>query len=150
MNREAIFLTSLVIVIIVSITLITGASVLTRSTFGDAHIPAGTWITWAGIIALPVAILTGNKSLSSPKSRIEKSFSQILKALILTGVLWVPICYLLAGNMSFSFSEKPHFQGGQTAMKIFWYFNYAMVGLPLVVLLLHVIRSFFMKQQKTD
>lgn len=143
MNRKLIFLVSLAIVIVVSILLITGASVLTESTFGDAHIPAGTWMTWAGIIALPTAILKGNNSLSSPSSRIEKSLSYILKVLILIGIFWVPICYLLAGNMSFSFTEKAEFRGGQTAMRIFWYFNYAMAGLPVAVFLVYKIRMLF-------
>ncbi len=148
-RRKTVLVASLIVVIAASVALVTGASILTRPTFGSAQIPAGTWITWIGFIALHMAILTGSRRLYTPESNTDRNFSYVIKAFLILAILWVPICYLLAGNMSFSFSEKVQFQGGQTAMKIFWYFNYALAGLPLGVLLIHLIRSFFIARNNT-
>ena len=61
--------------------------------------------------------------------------SVFLKIMILLGILWVPISYLLAGNLSFSFSEKETFQGGQDAMRWFWRLSYGIgVGTILIII----------------
>lgn len=146
MNRRVVlFLGSLLITVTVSFLLITGSKILNASTMGDARIPAGTWITWLGMISLPVAILSGNKGLYTPGSKTNRFFSLALKVLISLAIMWVPICYLLSGNLSFTFSEKSEFQGGQTAMRIFWYFSYMLVGLPLLLLILYKVRSILVR-----
>jgi hypothetical protein len=55
----------------------------------------------------------------------------------------VPVSYLLAGNLSFSFSEKATFQGGQAAMRWFWRYSYGLAVLPLTVLLLDGLTRLF-------
>jgi hypothetical protein len=64
-----------------------------------------------------------------------RRLSLVLKVAIGLAVLWVPISFALAGNISFNFSTKPGFQGGQEAMRIFWGYTYGIaIGafLPLV------------------
>ena len=71
--------------------------------------------------------------------------SAVLKVIILFGLFWIPISYLLAGNLSFTFSEKEGFQGGQSAMNCFWFFNYGIGVGTMFILLAHVTQSVFLK-----
>lgn len=75
--------------------------------------------------------------------RMEKYFSRAFKTLLVLSFLWVPVCYLLAGNLSFTFGNKAGIQGGQTAMKMFWFFTYGIVGLPIVLLAFYGILKIF-------
>lgn len=59
----------------------------------------------------------------------------LIRMVIVLGILWVPIAYLLAGNLSFSFSEKESFQGSQEAMKWFWHLSYG-IGIGAVTVLI--------------
>lgn len=130
------FFASLTILITVAIILITGSFILTEPLFNGSTIPMGTPLTWLGIMSLPLAIYFGNERFRNP-TEIYKLLSGILKFSLTTAVLWVPICYLLAGNLSFSFSEKSGFRGGQIAMKCFWGYSYGVVILPLLLLIVH-------------
>jgi len=69
----------------------------------------------------------------------------VLKAIILLAILWVPISYLLAGNIAFTFTESITFQGGQQAMKLFWYFIYFLSLGPLFIVSIYGIFKFFKK-----
>jgi len=145
--RKPIFFISLSIILVVAYLLITGSSVLVYPILRNSNLPAGTFITWMGIIALPLSILYGIKKLRQPASQTERYFSLALKMLLLLAILWVAVSYLLAGNLSFSFGNKAGFQGGQTAMKIFWYFTYGIVGLPIVLLIFYGISKLFRKKE---
>jgi len=147
MNKtKLIFFISLLISIAVTFLLITGSNFLLIVLLEDPYLPSGTLITWAGLIAMPMAVFTGNKKLRNPSSLREQVFSNLLKAFILLSILWLPVSYFLAGNLSFTFSEKAVFQGGQLAMKIFWWYSYAVAAIPIALLILHyVIRT--MKQK---
>ncbi len=134
MNTRNIYFFSALIVTITSIALlVTGSSVLTISLNRDGTIPLGTFITWAGMIALPLAIYWGIEELRRPSNRVNLILSRLLMVIIILGILWVPISYLLAGNISFSFSEKESFQGGQDAMRWFWRISY---GIPIGAILI--------------
>jgi len=130
------FFASLTIFIIVAILLITGSFVLTEPLYNGSTIPMGTPLTWLGIISLPLAIFFGVERFRKP-TKIYELLSQILKFSLTLAVLWVPISYLLAGNLSFSFSEKSGFQGGQFAMKWFWGYSYTVAILPITLLIIH-------------
>lgn len=130
------FFASLIIFITVTILLLTGSFVLTEPLYNGSTIPMGTPLTWLGIMSLPLAIYFGVERFRNP-TRTHKLLSRILKFSLTLAVLWVPICYLLAGNLSFSFSEKSGFQGGQLAMKMFWGYSYGVVILPLLLLIFH-------------
>ncbi|MDH3697928.1 MAG: hypothetical protein OEQ81_04635 [Flavobacteriaceae bacterium] len=144
-NRKLFLLGSLVIFIVALTLLFTGSPILDRSLSTTSNVPWGTWITWLGMIALPFSIYWSSKGLREPDTRLRKLLSNILKIIIILALLWAPICYLLAGNIAFNFSEVEGFQGGQTAMKWFWRYSY---GIPIVtigVLLLYWVSHFIKK-----
>ena len=68
--------------------------------------------------------------------------------IIVLGILWVPISYLLAGNFSFTFSEKETFQGGQAAMRWFWRLSYG-IGIGALLTLIVFWISLLFKKKKT-
>lgn len=116
--------------------LITGSPILTKALSEKPYLPWGTLITWAGLFSLPMSMLLGFRKLYAPDSNWSRYLSCAIKGSIVLAALWVPVSYLLAGNLSFSFSEKVGFQGGQAAMRIFWIYCAAMVIVPLVILFL--------------
>ncbi|MBT8223522.1 MAG: hypothetical protein KJN96_10180 [Eudoraea sp.] len=141
------FMISLIVFIGTGFLLLTGSSVLTISLSRSTNIPLGTFTTWAGIASLPLALYFGIRKLREPTSKKDRFLAYILKILIGLAILWMPICYLLAGNISFSFTEKAEFQGGQLAMQIFWYFSYFVAAGPIILFLIYGITSFFKKKK---
>ena len=135
MNRRKIyFFSALILTSGVIFLLITGSSLLTIALDNKQTIPLGTYITWTGMISLPLTVYWGIKELRKPSRKLNRILSEFLKIIIILGILWVPISYLLTGNLSFSFSEKESFQGGQIAMRWFWYLSYG-IGLGAVAIL---------------
>lgn len=133
MNRRKIYFFSFMIATLFTISLlITGSSLLTIALDDEQTIPLGTFITWSGMISLPLTIYWGVKELRKPSRRLNRILSGFLKIIITLGILWVPISYLLAGNISFTFSERESFQGGQVAMKWFWYLSYG-IGIGAIL-----------------
>lgn len=129
---KPLFFSALLLFLVAAYLLISGHPILVYALSQSPAIPAGTPITWFGMIALPLIFYTGIQRIREPHTKIEQVFALLLKTCIALACLWVPIAYLLAGNLSFSFSEKTSFQGGQNAMRIFWGFTYTIVGAPLV------------------
>lgn len=149
MKRRRILFYSLVIVIIVTTALlISGSPLLVKPLVSDPYIPLGTPITWLGIISLPLSFYLCIEKLRNPIDPITKYLSVILKFFLVLAVLWTPICYMLSGNFSNSFTEKAEFQGGQTAMKWFWRYTYSMVLGPLLILIVFWIFSLLGKLKK--
>lgn len=144
-NRKIWFYISLLVMSITIFLLVTGSSVLTMALDKENTIPLGTFITWIGIISLPMSIFLGIKGLRRPTSSFINMLSNLLKLMLILAFLWLPICYFLAGNISFSFSEKETFQGGQTAMKWFWYFSYGVAIGPILILIIYWFSKFFRK-----
>ena len=138
-KRRIWLLSSLLICIATIILLITGSSLLTTPLDKNDTIPLGTFITWAGLISMPLSIYCGIKKLRKPEIRLYFYLSAVLKVTGILAVFWVPICYLLAGNISFTFTEKETFQGGQLAMKWFWGFTYSIVIVPIVIFIIHLV-----------
>lgn len=130
------------------ILLVTGSSLLTIALDDKKLIPFGTLITWAGMISLPLTIYWGIKELRKPTIKLNKILAGFLKLIIILGILWVPISFLLAGNLSFSFSEKESFQGGQVAMKWFWRLSYG-IGIGAILTISTFWISLLFKKDKT-
>ena len=129
-NRKIWFYGSLITMLIILLLLVTGSDILTISMNDKNTLPLGTLITWVGIISLPVSIYWGSQEFRKPTNLFYKCLSVILLIFFVLAILWVPICYWLAGNFSFTFTEKETFRGGQLAMKWFWRFSYAIpIGL---------------------
>ena len=147
MNKRRIFFyTALTLTLIVIILLVIGSSLLTLALDRDESIPFGTLITWTGMISLPLTIYWGIKELRKPSRELNRILSRFIKIIIILGILWVPISYLLAGNLSFSFSEKETFQGGQDAMKWFWRLSYGIGIGAIFILIVYWISLIFRKK----
>ncbi|NER10782.1 hypothetical protein SAMN06265375_102237 [Muriicola jejuensis] len=106
-------------------------------------IPLGSFITWAGLIALPMSFYWGSVKFRTPEGTLYNVLSTCLKVTIFLALLWLPISYGLAGNMNFNFGQEPSFQGGQTAMKLFWGITYSLVLSSLILFILHIVLCFF-------
>ena len=147
-KRKIYFYSALILTIGVIVLLVIGSSLLTIALNSDETIPFGTIITWTGMISLPLTIYWGIKELRKPSSKLNRILSGFLKFIIVLGILWIPISYLLAGNLSFSFSEKETFQGGQDAMKWFWRLSYG-IGIGAILIISTYWISLFFKKDKT-
>lgn len=146
-NRKIWFVASLLILIAASYLLITGSPLLVRPIVSGSKIPMGTFITGLGFLSLPSAIYLGTKRFHPPVTSMHQNFALLFKILIVLALLWIPVSYLLAGNLSFTFSEKATFQGGQTAMKIFWYNSGGLVVLPIILWMVYGVFSVFKKRK---
>ena len=145
--RRLLIVLSLTVFTVALILLLSGSKWLLISLSDTSNIPLGTFITWMGLISLPAIIFLGISRLYYPKNAVDKLFKKLIILTLIIAVLWVPVSYLLAGNISFTFGEKVSFQGGQTAMKWFWIFTYTIPGLSLFVFLLFGIVSAFRRKE---
>jgi hypothetical protein len=146
MNRSKVwFFAALIVTFSALILLVTGSSLLTMSLDQSNTVPLGNLITWAGMISLPLAIYWGIRDLRHPSGILNNFLSRLLKITLAMAILWVPLSYLLAGNLSFSFSEKETFQGGQSAMKWFWGFSYGIGIAAISTVLIYWISLLFKK-----
>lgn len=133
MNRRKIFLLiSLTVLVVAFILLYTGSGILEAALNNSPYIPVGTLTTWLGMIAFPLAVYWGSKGLRQPATSVRRSLAAIVKFILALAILWAPICYLLAGNWAYNFSEVAGFQGGQEAMRWFWRLSY---GIPIASVL---------------
>ncbi len=146
-NKRLIwFFSALIVTFSTIILLATGSSLLVIAIDDAKSIPLGTFITWSGMIALPLSIYWGVKELRKPSTKLNRILSTFLKIIITLGILWVPISYVLAGNLSFTFSEKATFQGGQIAMKWFWHLCYAIGIGSILTIMVYRISLIFTKK----
>ena len=153
MSNKSSLIISLIVFFFAASCLISGSNILLYALLTEPYLPAGTLITWVGMVALPASLYFGFHFLNKPVSPIEKIFSVCIKISMLVSALWAPISALLSGNLSNSFTGKPQFQGGQLAMKIFWSYSYFVVILPLGILfaigLYSLFKRFFSHSKKT-
>lgn len=150
MKNRIWFYTSMIVSIISLFLLVTGSSLLTLALDTADRIPLGTFITWAGMISLPLTLYWGCRELRNPTTTLNRILAGSLQVIIMLGVLWVPISYLLAGNLSFSFSEKETFRGGQIAMKWFWWLSYGICIGTLFIGIIYLLAIIFRKYIRRD
>ncbi|MFY0602912.1 MAG: hypothetical protein JXQ93_03110 [Flavobacteriaceae bacterium] len=149
MNRRKIYFYCVFTLTISTIILIvTGSSLLTMALGEKKIIPFGTLITGTGMISLPLTIYWGIKELRSPTTKINTILAGFLKIIILLGILWIPLSFLLAGNLTFTFSEKETFQGGQVAMQCFWGLSYG-IGIGAILTLILYWTTLLLAKIKT-
>lgn len=145
-KRKIYFFGALILTSCTTVLLVTGSPVLSIALVNDPSIPFGTLITWSGMISLPLTIYWGIEEMRIPAGKLNKILSGFLKLMIISGILWVPISFLLAGNLSFTFSEKEIFQGGQLAMRWFWRFSYGIVIGTILTLIIFWLSILFNKK----
>jgi hypothetical protein len=149
-SRKIYFYIASIVTLSTIILLATGSSLLTMALDNNKSIPFGTPITWAGMIALPLTLYWGVKELRKPTKNLYQILSVFLKIMITLGILWVPISYLLAGNLSFTFTEKATFQGGQAAMRWFWRLSFGIPAGSILTIIIYWISLLFKRMGNTD
>ncbi len=101
-------------------------------------LPIGNFLLWPTFVALPVIILSSDRRLWQPTNTVERRFRQMLQLGIVLAVLWMVVGYGLSGNWGFNFSgNSTEFRGGPVTSRYYWYYNYTMLGLPLLTGLLY-------------
>ena len=103
------------------------------------YLPLGTLTTWIGMVSLPVSMYCGFRMLRRGQHYVLGILRILLKTSIFLSASWGLISYTLAGNWSYSFGKSSSFSGSDMASNIFWYLNYAIVGLPVAILLSYSI-----------
>ncbi len=130
------FFLSLCLFFLCAFLLVTASPALEYPLGENDTIPLGSFITWAGLIAMPMSIYWGSVKFRTPEGTFYKVLSTCLKVTILLALLWLPISYGLAGNMNFNFGQGSSFRGGQTAMKLFWSLS---KGIPIASIFLFTL-----------
>ena len=134
-NRRYIIFLLLVIFFGVAILLATSSSLLMVPL---GNVPAGTLITWLGLVSLPLLLVLLLRKLHKPENQVLNGFRTALFAILLLAVIWGFVAFALAGNWAFNFSSaSPSFRGSVRAGVYFWNYTYAVAGLPLVFLLVY-------------
>jgi len=124
---------------VVAFLLISGAAILTKAVPFSESIPMGTPISYSGIVALSMALWLSVQNRKRHFDALGRYFHIVAVMSLMLAILWLPVSWLLAGNLSFTFTEKAEFQGGQQAMRLFWIYSGLVVMLPLAVTLLYYI-----------
>ncbi|NNK88592.1 MAG: hypothetical protein HKO90_09940 [Flavobacteriaceae bacterium] len=137
------FLVALTVLISSGVILLTGSSLLTYELINKPRVPAGTLISWLGLIALPSSFFYGITRIRRPQKRFDSIINNGFKGLICLGLLWGLICFVLANNWTNSFSSKVDgFRGSVRAGEVFWMFNYVLVAMPFVLLIILTLERF--------
>lgn len=135
MSRKIIITLSLLTFLVSAYLLMSGSELLVKPLIEKPTLPLGNVITWLGFIAFPVSIWFGLNSLYDPKTRTDRIFRSLAIILVVLGLLWAPISFLLAGNLQNNFGGTGIvFQGSFEAGQIFWWYSYFLAGAPIVLL----------------
>ncbi len=143
--HKTYFLISLCVFLLCSYLLVTASPALEYPLGENDTVPLGSFITWAGLISLPISLYWAVRRFREPKGFVYRSMAVALKIVIVLAFLWVPISYGLAGNMNFNFGQSEIFQGGQTAMSLFWGLS---LGIPLGTIVLFVVHLMIVVWQR--
>lgn len=137
------------VVVICAYFLISGDPILVQPIFSNFDLPWGNYITWIGFIALPFSLLFGFESLRKPSNPSSRVLNKLLRLNILLALLWIPISYLLSGNLKNIFKDTGSFQGSLLASEIFWIYCGILVVLPLLIYtsswILTLLKRFYSK-----
>mgnify|MGYP000107873547 FL=1 len=118
--------------------LVTGSPLLAVPLSERLGLPLGNVITWFGMTALVMLVWFGSRGLREPASRRDRIYRQLWFILLALAVLWPFASYALAGNWSFSFGSREEFRGSSRAADWFFRYSYAVVLLPMLLVLARI------------
>ncbi len=145
MNKRTLLLLISIILFVITLTLlVTGAEILTYPLLEKPYFPFGNLLTALGFVALPCIFFFGRKRFYEPLSKRDRIFARLFKFVIALSALWIPVSYLLAGNLSNSFGNSDSFQGSQAAGEVFWVYSYSLAALPIVLFLVFLATKLFL------
>ncbi len=147
MKRLLLFALSIVVVLIVALIVVFAPQWLLISLSRNSNFPLGTIIIWLGIIAWSTTIYFGIGKFHGHNRSTTVSFYRalLILSIILAG-LWGGVGYYFSNNWAFNFSGSIRsFRGSSEASIYYWYYNYFIVLLPLLVLVSFSIHSLIAK-----
>jgi hypothetical protein len=132
------FAAALVIFLFALALLVTGSPILVAPLSERLGLPFGLVVTWSGMTALVMLIWFGSSGLREPASRRDRIYRRLWFILLALAVLWPFVSYALAGNWSFSFGSREEFRGSSRAADWFFRYSYAVVLLPMLLVLVRI------------
>lgn len=126
----------------------TGSSWLVQPIGGKDGVPLGTVLTWLAFICFPLVFLLSLPALIRPKTRLQAWIRKAFWALFILGVLWGLLSFALAANWSFNFKQQDAFRGSARAGVLFWYFNYLLGIVPIMLLAFLAFEALIHKLRK--
>lgn len=146
MKRTLIFMSSLIVFISTFYLLFIGSNVLTKPLIVAIDMPAGTVISWLGIISFQII----NYLILNKKSKIKaiNFYKIILKGGLLLAFFWGFTGRLLAGNWAFNFSNENVIVGSEKAASIFWSFSFLLFIFPITVIIVYALHSLILFVKK--
>jgi hypothetical protein len=135
-KHKAIFLALVLISVICGILLFSGSQILVYPLLDEPAVPAGTFITWTGLIAWAFAFRMILEKLYEEKG-VKKSMRIFSLIFVVPALWWGIISNALSGNWSFNFSsDTGTFQGSTGAVEIFLYHTLFVVCMPVLTLII--------------
>ncbi len=134
----------LAILLLCSILIISGSSILTKPIVEGGRFPYGNLLSWVALIALSFSIYFGINKIYHPITITNKIFSYAYRFLITLPILWGLVSYYLANNWAFTFKQQKEFRGGSEAAEYFWLYTIVCAVFPLIYLLVYWLVLLFM------
>lgn len=138
------FISSLVLIICLYL-IVTGSPVLTLPVIKGTSFPAGTVISWLGLLALSGTIFFIFSKIFDSNNPGGRIFRFIFQCFIVLSALWGFIGFFLAGNWAFTFHNHDEFRGSIEASKVFMYFTASLVLFPLILIITAELVSLSLK-----
>lgn len=130
-----------------TIPMIMGAKILLYPLVKEPYFPFGNLLTAIGLIGFSGMFYFGIYSLYFPLSKREKIFSKLIKIAVALSILWIPVGYLLSGNLSNSFNGTDLI-GSVPKSTLFWIYTYGIIVFPIVVVCSFYISKLFKNKPK--
>lgn len=151
MLKKQLYLSAATFVFVVVLSsLLMQAKILTYPLLNDPPFPFGNLLIAFGVLAWPCMFFFGFSRFYYPITHAEHTLSKALIVIIILSLCWFPVGYLLSGNLGFNYRSTPNFQGGQLARKLYWYYNYAVIGLPILILMLSEVIKYLPTKKTMD
>ncbi len=144
-KNKIISILSLTLVIITGYLLISQSTVLTQTFFKDNTFPAGTFITWTGLLCLQLSVYYGFPKIQNSKNLFYMVIGYLIIITISLAFFYGIIAYALSGNWAFNFTSSEDFRGSDDASFWFWRLNYFLVIIPVISTISILIYELFLK-----
>jgi len=129
------------------ILLLEGLPIMTEPVIEGMGLPFGTLIAWVGISMFPFSILIGIRLIRKPTSQVYNFYKRVFFVFTLLGVAWGGICYLLAGNWTYTFSNGETFRGSERAFNIFLIYTAFVISITLLTFVIFGIHHLIINQK---
>lgn len=113
----------------------------------DPELPKGTLISWACIAMLPLSIIMSIRLIRKPASKAYRFYKRVFISLFLLGASWGLVCYSLAGNWAFTFSDTGVFRGSEEAFQLIVKYTFTLISLVLFFLIIFGIHHFIISKK---